>query len=97
LCIPENEKYKVVKQLGEGSYAKVWQVIEEKTKRQVALKIQKPSWQWEFYICREIQLRLENKDLVSRRTKHRQSLLLETNLSHFSGIFIYASGENVRV
>ncbi|XP_034251361.1 uncharacterized protein LOC117651430 [Thrips palmi] len=65
-CLNLNgEVYTVAKVLGEGAYAKVLKGVHTITQKEVALKVQKPCCRWEYYICREIQHRLSNQDLVS--------------------------------
>ncbi|MPC84505.1 Mitotic checkpoint serine/threonine-protein kinase BUB1 [Portunus trituberculatus] len=58
---------------GEGAYAKVFRAItvdalnvtvmpydeEEDDEQQVILKVQKPAFPWEFYICHELRQRLK--------------------------------------
>lgn len=59
------EIYSVSKILGEGAYAKVLKGVHTVTQKEVALKIQKPCCRWEYYICREIQHRLSQRDLAT--------------------------------
>lgn len=59
------DKFTIEKILGEGSYAKVFKGIDMGTQKTVALKIQKPSWEWELYICRQLQSRLSDPLSVS--------------------------------
>jgi len=59
------DKFTIEKILGEGRYAKVFKGIDMGTQRTVALKIQKPSWEWELYICRQLQSRLSDPLSVS--------------------------------
>jgi len=58
------DKFTIEKILG-GRYAKVFKGIDMGTRRTVALKIQKPSWEWELYICRQLQSRLSDPLSVS--------------------------------
>lgn len=52
-------------ELGKGSYARVVKVqSSEDTSEQRALKIQKPSCNWEWYISKEIQYRLKDSEKV---------------------------------
>lgn len=65
-CLNLNgDVYTISKTLGEGAYAKVLRGVNVNTQQEVALKIQKPSCRWEYYICREIQHRLSQRDLAS--------------------------------
>jgi checkpoint serine/threonine-protein kinase len=59
------DKFTIEKILGEGSYAKVFKAIDMGAQRAVALKIQKPRWEWEFYICHQLQSRLSDPLSVS--------------------------------
>jgi hypothetical protein len=59
------DKFNIEKLLGEGSYAKVFRATDMETQKTVALKVQKPSWEWEFYICRQLQSRLSDPLSVS--------------------------------
>ncbi|KAJ9577246.1 hypothetical protein L9F63_006220 [Diploptera punctata] len=54
------DEYNIDKLIGEGSYAKVYKGVDTKTKRDIALKVQKPSWLWEYYICHQIQIRVSD-------------------------------------
>ena len=59
------EVFNIAKTLGEGAYAKVLKGVHTVTHQEVALKVQKPSCRWEYYICREIQHRLSDQNLAS--------------------------------
>ena len=59
------DKFTIEKILGEGSYAKVFKGIDMDTQKTVALKVQKPSWEWELYICRQLHSRLSDPLSVS--------------------------------
>jgi len=59
------DKFTIEKIVGEGSYAKVFKCIDMVTQKAVALKIQKPSWEWELYICRQLRSRLSDPLSVS--------------------------------
>lgn len=63
--ISDGEIFNIAKILGEGAYAKVLKGVHTVTQREVALKVQKPSCRWEYYICREIQHRLSQQNLAS--------------------------------
>lgn len=53
-------------ELGKGSYARVVKVqSEDETSVQKALKIQKPSCEWEWYIGKEIEYRLKDPEKVN--------------------------------
>lgn len=53
-------------QLGKGSYARVVKVrCDDENLTEKALKIQKPSCVWEWYISKEIQYRLKDPEKVN--------------------------------
>lgn len=56
--------YDVKKMLGEGAYAKIFKIMNEDNGEQMIAKYQKPSFPWEFYITREVQMRIKDKNLV---------------------------------
>lgn len=58
------DQYFIDKVLGKGTFGTVYKAF--KQEKPVALKYQKPANKWEFYICREIQLRLSNNPLRER-------------------------------
>lgn len=49
-------KYSIIHELGKGNYARVLKATRDD--QSVALKLQRPSWEWEWYIVRELQKRL---------------------------------------
>lgn len=57
--------YYVDKEVGKGAYGAVYRGIKNDTKDVVALKYQKPSNSWEFYICQEVRKRCKDTDMVS--------------------------------
>ncbi|XP_045472782.1 mitotic checkpoint serine/threonine-protein kinase BUB1 beta-like [Harmonia axyridis] len=59
-------QYAVEKVLGKGTFGTVYKAWDPKHSKIVALKYQKPANKWEFYICREIQIRLRNNPLRER-------------------------------
>lgn len=60
------DRYFIEKVLGKGTYASVFKAINATTKQVVALKSQKPPNKWEYYICRELQVRLAKHPLRDR-------------------------------
>lgn len=57
-----NSKFHVEKQLGKGNYGAVFLCNDTRRNRDVAVKYQKPSRPWEFYICQEIKARINMKN-----------------------------------
>lgn len=52
-------------EIGKGSYARVVRArTADENSEHRALKIQKPSCPWEWYICKEIQHRLKDSEKV---------------------------------
>lgn len=58
LCHIGKDRYLVEKCLGKGTFGSVFKAIGQQDQLVVALKFQKPANKWEYYICKEIQLRL---------------------------------------
>ncbi|XP_050743867.1 uncharacterized protein LOC108030943 isoform X2 [Drosophila biarmipes] len=56
----QNEKFEVSKMIGKGAYGSVYAGRNLKSGRKVALKQERPTNYWEFYICLEIHSRLTN-------------------------------------
>ncbi|XP_063696925.1 uncharacterized protein LOC134827945 [Culicoides brevitarsis] len=56
--------YYVDKEVGKGAYGAVYRGIKNDTKDVVALKYQKPSNSWEFYICQEVRKRCKDTDML---------------------------------
>lgn len=54
------------KQLGKGTYGTVFKGYDATNNKSVALKYQKPINKWEYYICRELKLRLSDNPLRNR-------------------------------
>lgn len=49
--------------IGKGTYGTVFKALNKRYREYVAIKYQKPPNPWEFYICREIQSRLNSDEL----------------------------------
>ncbi|KDR13274.1 Mitotic checkpoint serine/threonine-protein kinase BUB1 [Zootermopsis nevadensis] len=86
------DKFAIEKILGEGSYAKVFKATDIKTQKTVALKVQKPSWEWEFYVCRQLQSRLSDPlsalafmDVQMAYTLNSGSIMV-TEYSHYGSL-----------
>lgn len=60
-----NNRFSIEKQLGKGNYGAVFLCLDVNTNRSVAVKYQKPSRPWEFYICQEIKARIKDPFMVS--------------------------------
>lgn len=59
-----NNKFSIEKQLGKGNYGAVFLCLDIHTNKSVAVKYQKPSRPWEFYICQEIKARIKDPFMV---------------------------------
>lgn len=55
-----NAKFSVEKQLGKGNYGAVFLCLDLHNNKSVAVKYQKPSRPWEFYISQEIKARIKD-------------------------------------
>ncbi|XP_068631003.1 uncharacterized protein BubR1 isoform X2 [Battus philenor] len=55
-----NNKFSIEKQLGKGNYGAVFLCMDLHSNKSVAVKYQKPSRPWEFYICQEIKARIKD-------------------------------------
>lgn len=73
------DKYLVEKELGKGTFGTVFRGIDLKSGSNVALKCQNPANRWEFYICRELQARLENHPL--------REAFMDVKIGYFSKYF----------
>ncbi|KAF5288973.1 hypothetical protein FQA39_LY03852 [Lamprigera yunnana] len=58
-----DDRYLVNTRLGEGTYGQVYKATDLSTNQSVALKLQKPPNCWEYYICKELQVRLAKHPL----------------------------------
>ncbi|XP_053603398.1 uncharacterized protein LOC128671163 isoform X2 [Plodia interpunctella] len=55
-----NNRFAIEKQLGKGNYGAVFLCLDLHSNKSVAVKYQKPSRPWEFYICQEIKARIKD-------------------------------------
>ncbi|XP_011057313.1 PREDICTED: uncharacterized protein LOC105147766 isoform X2 [Acromyrmex echinatior] len=60
----DTEAYDLEKCLGKGMYGTVYKAVNLQTGEIVALKTQRPAWVWEYYIVREIKIRLTNPHML---------------------------------
>lgn len=58
-------KFSIEKQLGKGNYGAVFLCLDLHSNMSVAVKYQKPSRPWEFYICQEIKARIKDPFMVN--------------------------------
>lgn len=58
------EEFEVQKIIGKGAYGSVYSGVHRRTGKKVALKQEKPTNYWEYYICLEVQSRLANEEMV---------------------------------
>lgn len=59
-----NSRFSIEKQLGKGNYGAVFLCSDIHSNKSVAVKYQKPSRPWEFYICQEIKSRIKDPFMV---------------------------------
>lgn len=74
------ERYLLGHVVGKGTYGQVFKATRLSTNELVALKFQKPLNQWEYYICTEIQHRIQNPHVVSITMALIHILLLHINV-----------------
>lgn len=58
------EEFEVQKIIGKGAYGSVYSGVHRRTGKKIALKQEKPTNYWEYYICLEVQSRLANEEMV---------------------------------
>ncbi|XP_016984598.2 uncharacterized protein LOC108048440 [Drosophila rhopaloa] len=59
-----NEKFEVGKMIGKGAYGSVYVGQHIKSGKKVALKQERPTNYWEFYICLEVHSRLTSEQMI---------------------------------
>lgn len=80
-----NEKYFIDSLISEGAYAKVYKAIKpfetysSENKNTLALKVCKKANEWEFYICNEVQRRLQAKNLLPDIKNSVLNIIAATN------------------
>lgn len=79
--------YYVDKEVGKGAYGAVYRGIKNDTNDVVALKYQKPSNSWEFYICQEVRKRCKYTDMVDPIPDNLQEFL-ETLIFHIYSFLV---------
>ena len=76
-----NDLYCIRAELGEGGYATVY-LAESSTGHLKALKVEKPSSNWEYYILRQIEKRLKNNPSILQSIINVESLHLFVDESY---------------
>lgn len=61
-----NESFHIKKLIGTGAFGKVFMGECKRTKRMLAFKQERPPNIWEYYICLQVQERIDNKCIVSK-------------------------------
>jgi len=61
----QGETFDVFKIIGKGAYGSVFSGVHKKSGKKVALKQEKPTNYWEYYICLEVHSRLANEEMVN--------------------------------
>ncbi|XP_044248727.1 uncharacterized protein [Drosophila takahashii] len=62
--VVHNEQFEVSKMIGKGAYGSVYVGRHLKSGKKVALKQERPTNYWEFYICLEIHSRLSSEQMI---------------------------------
>ncbi|KAH8372361.1 hypothetical protein KR093_011200 [Drosophila rubida] len=60
----QGEQFEVLKMIGKGAYGAVFTGEHKKSGKKVALKQEKPTNYWEYYICLEVHSRLCNEEMI---------------------------------
>ncbi|KAH8296918.1 hypothetical protein KR044_000821 [Drosophila immigrans] len=59
------DQFEVLKMIGKGAYGAVFVGEHKRSGKKVALKQEKPTNYWEYYICLEVHTRLGNEEMIS--------------------------------
>lgn len=68
ISLKDNIDYKIIREIGKGSFAKIYLIERKDTKQKMALKVDKQATSWEFYITENLNERL-NKMLNEKTMK----------------------------
>lgn len=58
------DKFDVLKIIGQGAYGSVFSGVHKNSGKKVALKQERPTNYWEYYICLEVHSRLANEEMI---------------------------------
>ncbi|ALC40719.1 BubR1 [Drosophila busckii] len=61
----KGEQFKVLKMIGKGAYGSVYSGVHTASGKKVALKQEKPTNYWEYYICLELHTRLPSEQMFA--------------------------------
>uniref|UniRef100_A0A1B6F5J3 Protein kinase domain-containing protein n=1 Tax=Cuerna arida TaxID=1464854 RepID=A0A1B6F5J3_9HEMI len=89
-----NTKYSLIGELGKGSYARVLKATRDG--QPVALKQQRPAWEWEWYIVQELQSRLPPNKMggylhMSNGYVYKNGSILESEWAQYGSILSVVS------
>lgn len=59
ISLKDNIDYKIIKEIGKGSFAKIYLIERKDNKKKMALKVDKQATSWEFYITENLHERLK--------------------------------------
>ncbi|KAL7735494.1 hypothetical protein ACLKA6_010530 [Drosophila palustris] len=91
----QGEKFDVIKIIGSGAYGSVFTGIHKKSGKKVALKQEKPTNYWEYYICLEVHSRLANEDMIPAFMSIDYALVGNNSSIYISELSEYGSLINV--
>ncbi|XP_039226490.1 uncharacterized protein LOC6529090 [Drosophila yakuba] len=86
-----NEKFEVSKMIGKGAYGSVYLGKHLKSGKRVALKQERPTNYWEFYICLEIHSRLTSEQMIPSYAHIDYSLVGNNSSVYISEFSDYGS------
>ncbi|XP_017045661.1 uncharacterized protein LOC108091137 [Drosophila ficusphila] len=90
-----DEKFEVSKMIGKGAYGSVYVGRHLKSGKKVALKQERPTNYWEFYICLEIHSRLTSEQMIAAYSHIDYALVGNNSSVYISEFSEYGSLINV--
>lgn len=98
ISLKDNIDYKIIREIGKGSFAKIYLIERKDNKKKMALKVDKQATSWEFYITENLNERL-NKMLDEKKMKVdvmqsfiRMSKFIKYHDGCFSAMNYYSNG-----
>ncbi|XP_034479004.1 uncharacterized protein LOC117785203 [Drosophila innubila] len=91
----QGEKFDVLKIIGKGAYGSVFSGVHKNSGKKVALKQEKPTNYWEYYICLEVHSRLANEEMIPAFMSIDYALVGNNSSIYVSELSEYGSLINV--